>query len=462
MLWPARLPMSLVTVCAAVGLATAPAPARAEGMQGMDANTLQRVLPAVVSITILKVRPTQEGSDQASAVRVHLVGSGFIIDSSGIIVTNKHVIEGAQSITVGLMDKRRLPARLIAAGRQIDLALVKVDAGRPLPVLTFGDSDQLRIGDPVLAIGNPLGVGMSVSSGIVSALNRDIMDSPYDDYIQTDAAINHGNSGGPLVDKEGRVIGVDTAIYSSHGNTGSIGLGFAIPSRVVQPTVRHLLDPEHVPLGWLGLRVQDVTPDIADAIGLRSVTGALVTDVDASSSAAKAGIREGDVVLKYGEKNINDSRELTRLVVSSQIGQTVPIVIWRKQQEVTLSATVGKAPTDIGMPITPPPATGPGNMMVSYGIHVSPTTDSEVRESDLPAKQRGVLVTSVEANSLAADDGVLPGDVIVKVGEEAVSGPADLRANFEKIKAQGRRFALMLVRGKNGLRWVPVPLDATQ
>jgi len=258
------------------------------------------------------------------------------------------------------------------------------------------------------------------------------------------------------------VIGVDTAIYSSQGNTGSIGLGFAIPSRVVQPTVRHLLDPEHVPLGWLGLRLQEVTPDIADAIGLRSVTGALVTDVGASSSAAKAGVREGDVVLKYGEKNVNDPRELTRLVVSSQIGQTVSIVVWREQQQVTLSATVGQAPTDISMPITPPPATAPGNMMASYGVHLSPITDSEVRESDLPAKQRGALVTSVEANSLAADDEVLPGDVIVKVGEQAVSDPADLRANFEKIKAQGRRFALMLVRGKNGLRWVPVPLDAIQ
>ena len=462
MLWPARLILAPMTACAAVALAASPLPAGAKGMQAMDADTLQRVLPAVVRTTTLKIRPAQEGSGHASAARVRALGSGFIIDPSGIIVTNRHVIEGAQSITVELMDKSRLPARLVAAARDIDVALLKVDAERALPVLEFGDSDRLRVGDPVLAIGNPLGVGMSVSSGIVSALNRDIMDTPYDDYIQTDAAINHGNSGGPLVDKAGRVVGVDTAIYSSEGNTGSVGVGFAIPANVVQVVVRYLRDPEHLRPGWLGLRAQEVTPDVADAVGLKRVTGALVTEVDASSSAAKAGIREGDLVLRYGEKGVDDSRELLRLVAASSVGQVVPLVIWRNQQEVTLSATVGQAPADVSMPITPPPAAERGNMMVNYGVHLSAIGDSERREFALPATRRGAVVTSVEPDSFAADNGIQPGDVVVRVGDQAVSGLADLRASLKQVKEQGRRSALVLVRGKNGQRWVAVPLDTAQ
>ncbi len=257
------------------------------------------------------------------------------------------------------------------------------------------------------------------------------------------------------------MIGVDTAIYSSEGNTGSVGVGFAIPANVVRVVVRYLRDPEHVRPGWLGLRAQEVTPDVADAVGLRRVTGALVTEVDAGSSAANAGIREGDLVLRYGGKDVDDSRALLRLVAASPVGQVVPLVIWRNQREVALSATVGQAPADVSMPITPPPAAEPANMMVNYGVHLSAIGDSERREFALAATQRGAVVASVEPDSLAAESGVQPGDVVVKVGDQAVSGPADLRANLKQVKEQGRRSALVLVRGKNGQRWVPVPLDTT-
>ncbi len=311
----------------------------------------------------------------------------------------------------------------------------------------------------MLAIGNPLGVGMSVSAGIVSALNRNIMDTPYDDYIQTDAAINHGNSGGPLVDPVGRVVGMDTAIYSSEGNTGSIGLGFALPANVVKMVVQHLLDPEHSRPGWVGLRVQEVTPDIAEAVGLTRAVGALVAGVDTNSPAAKAGIREGDVILRYGNRDISDSRELLRLIVISPIGQTIPIVAWRDQKPVTMATTVMQSPTDVFMPVKPPPPRKHGDIMVNYGVSLAPLTEADRQSAGLASNQGGALIKAVEPNSLGAEDGLQPGDVVVKVGDDPVADPAAVQALLAALKAQGRRVAIALVQGKGGPRWVPVLLE---
>ena len=221
-----------------------------------------------------------------------------MIDPSGIIVTNRHVIEGARDIIVGFQDGRRAMGKLLASGGEADIALLKISADKPLPVLKFGDSDSLRVGDPVLVIGNPLGIGISVSSGIVSALNRDIKDGPYDDFIQTDAALNHGNSGGPLVNTAGEVVGVNTALYSDISNGGSIGLGFAITAKDTQFIVDRLLRYGQVRAGWLGAVLQDVTPIIAEAMSLPSSDGAIVDRIDAGTPASKVGLREGDVAVE--------------------------------------------------------------------------------------------------------------------------------------------------------------------
>jgi serine protease Do len=461
--WTARVVVLAMAAYAALTLAIAPAPTSAEVMQAMNADTLERILPAVVNISSWKMRPGSKGSDQPARARVQSFGSGFVIDPSGIIVTNRHVIEGAQTITVGFLDKTHVPARLVAAANLVDLAVLKVDAGKALPVLGFADSDALRVGDPVLAIGNPLGVGMSVSSGIISALNRDIMDTPYDDFLQTDAAINHGNSGGPLVDKAGRVVGVNTAIYSSAGNTGSIGLGFSIPANDVQFAVRHLLDPEHMRPGWLGLRVQEITPEIANTIGLGRVSGALVVEPDAGSPGARAGIREGDVVLRFAGKDVADSRAFMRLVVSSAVGRAIPLVIWRDRREETVSATIEQSPTDTLMPNTAPVAAARRTgAKADLGLHLSLLTESARRDLGLPPLQRGAVVSGVDVDSPVADHGLQQGDVIMRVGDDAVAGPADVHAHLEQARRQGLHSVLVLVRAKSGPRWVPVPLDLHQ
>ena len=312
-------------------------PASARLMETDVAGIVQQTSPAVVNIVEWKVRAATQPDQSPRRVRVR--ASGFIIDPSGIIVTNKHVVDGALEMQVILNNGELVPARLFVAAAMLDLALVKVDVDHPLPALRWGDSDKLQVGDPALTIGNPLGLGKSVSAEIVSALNRNLHDSPFDSYIQTDAAINFGNSGGPLVDRNGDVVGIDTALYNPEANGGSIGIGFAIPSNIASFVVRFLLNPNHPKPGWIGVTLQDINDRLADAMGLPRATGAIVSAIDPSGPAKQADLRPADVLATINGVQQSDSRAFMRSIVRVPVGTTVHLAGWRngKPLEATLS-----------------------------------------------------------------------------------------------------------------------------
>ena len=456
---PAALAAVLPAALAAILLAAAPAAADPGPMASWsDADIAGRVLPAVVNITVEKIVKDPGGSGMGR--RETFFGSGFVIDPSGLIVTNRHVIEDAIWITVGFADRSQAAAELIAACGLTDVALLKTDAGHPLPALKFADSDQARIGDPVLAAGNPLGIGTSVSAGIVSALNRDIMTSPFDQDIQTDAAINHGNSGGPLVDRDGAVIGLNTALTALTANGGSIGIGYAIPSNEVAYVVHALLDPNASQPGWIGLHLQDVTSDLAQSFGLPARRGLIVTGSDAGSPAQAAGLRSGDIVLRYGDMAPADSRALMREVTQTPLGRTVPLTVWRDGQQREVPVTVAAWP---GMVIER------GAMMASagsaeqarpasLGLDLGPVTESARKQYQLAAAE-GVLVTGVETDAEAFNRGVTPGDVILKVQNTPVGSPAQVQSLVEQAREK-RRIVALLVSGKGGARWVSLYFGA--
>ena len=412
-------------------------------------------------------KPDQQGQndDQAPVRRMQSLGSGFIVDASGIIVTNNHVIEDADEITVTLQDNTSLKAKLIGKDERSDIAVLKVSSDKPLPFVPFGDSDKERVGDWVLAIGNPFGLGGSVTAGIVSARGRDIHQGPYDDFIQTDAAINRGNSGGPLFDLNGEVIGINTAIYSPSG--GSIGIGFSIPANMAKNVVAQLREYGRARRGWLGVRIQEVTPEIAESLGLHDPDGAMVAGVTDDGPAAKAKIRNGDIILKFNNQDVKGWHNLPRIVAETPIGQDVPVTIWRdgKQQDVQVS--VAELPDDQvqqanatapAKPAAPKPAE-----IAGLGLSLAPITDDSRGKYQLNADQKGVVITSITPNSPAAERGLRPGDVIVEVQQEAVNSPSDVQDRVDRVRKQNRRSVLMLVQGQDGLRWIPLPLaDAPQ
>ena len=276
--------------------------------------------------------------------RLQSLGSGFIIDPSGLIVTNNHVIDGADKITVTLQDNTTLKATVVGRDETGDIALLRVKPDKPLPAVQFGDSDKARVGDWVLAIGNPFGLGGTVTAGIVSARGRNIHQGPYDDFIQTDAAINRGNSGGPLFNMDGQVVGMNTAIYSPSG--GSIGIGFSIPSNMVKNVVAQLKDYGHPRRGWLGVRIQEVTPDIAESLGLKDATGAMVAGVNEGGPADKAKIQNGDIILKFNNQDVKDMHALPLIVADSAVGDSVPVVVWRNGKQLTVTAKLAEKPDD--------------------------------------------------------------------------------------------------------------------
>ncbi len=396
--------------------------------------------------------------DQAPR-RMQSLGSGFIIDASGIIVTNNHVIDGADEITVTLQDNTSMKATLIGKDDRTDLAVLQVKPDKPLPFVKFGDSDQSRVGDWVLAIGNPFGLGGSVTAGIVSARGRDINQGPYDDFIQTDAAINRGNSGGPLFDMDGDVIGINTAIYSPSG--GSIGIGFSIPSNEAKNVVAQLREYHHARRGWLGVRIQQVTPDIAESLGLHDAHGAMVAGVNPDSPADKAKIRNGDIILKFAGRDVQEMRNLPRDVAETPIGEAVPVTIWRDGKQQDVQVTIAELPDDQAQQVsaTPAPPPAPKPMELSgLGIQLAPIDDSARSKYSLNADQKGVVVTDVSPGSPAADRGVKAGDVIVEVQQQAVSNPGDVQDRVNTVRKQNRKSVLMLIQGSDGLRWVPLPL----
>jgi serine protease Do len=397
-------------------------------------------------------------AQQGPPRKMQSLGSGFIIDPAGVVVTNNHVIDGADEISVTLQDGTTLKATLIGRDTKVDLALLKVTPEKPLPALAFGDSDASRVGDWVLAIGNPFGLGGTVTAGIVSARGRDIGNGPYDNFIQTDAPINRGNSGGPLFNMDGEVIGINTAIYSPSG--GSIGIGFSIPSNLAKTVVMQLRDFGHPRRGWLGVKIQQVTPDIAESLGLKDASGALVAGVDGNGPAAKAKLRNGDIILKFNDQDVKEMRNLPRIVAETDINKDVPVTVWRDGKQETFHVQVGELPDDTQQASTD--ATAPAKPadqsleLSGLGIKLAPITPDARDKFQIAQDQKGVLITDVGQGTPAADRGLKPGDVIVEVQQEEVVTPGDVEERVEKVRKAGRASVLLLVQSSDGLRWVPL------
>ncbi len=393
------------------------------------------------------------------------VGSGFIIDPSGIVVTNNHVIADGTEVSVTLQDNTTLKAKVLGHDDRTDLAVLKVEAGHPLPALKFGDSDAPRVGDWVLAIGNPYALGGTVTAGIISARGRDIHQGPYDDFLQTDAPINRGNSGGPLFNMDGQVIGINTAIYSPSG--GSIGLGFSIPSNMAKLVVAQLQRYGHARRGWLGVRIQQVTPDIAESLGLKGTDGVMVAGVTDGGPAAVAHLHGGDVILKFNGQDVKELKTLPRIVAETAIDQTVPVDVWRDGRDQVLQVKVAEMPddqavADAGSSAPKAPPANVGVDLSDFGMRLGPITDDARQKFQLGAGQKGVVITDVSKGGVAADRGVKAGDVIVEVQQEAVTSPADVQGRVDAIRRQNRKAVLMLIQGSDGLRWVPLPLGGSK
>jgi serine protease Do len=427
-------------------------------MESVDASIARQAMPAVVNISAWQVHPSAKAGGPTRRVKVY--GSGFIVDPTGIIITNKHVVDDATNLTAIFRDGDRAPARLIAAAAMLDLAVLKVDVGQTLPYLRWGNSDALEVADPVLAIGNPLAIGMSVSTGVVSALNRDLQDTPFDSYIQTDAAINHGNSGGPLINQAGEVVGIDTALYNPDQKGGFIGIGFAIPSSTAKFVVGRLLDPSHPKPAWLGVTLDDMTQELARALGLPQSTGAIISEVDPAGPGS-ASLRPGDVLEALNGVRLNDSRAFMRAIVTMAIGQAAHLTVWRdgKEQEITATATEWPHHTPSTETVSPKVA---GAVVVNasdVGITVGPITAAARRRYGLDAKLTGALVSTVERDSEAQDLGIEPGDVVIAAQGSPVATPDDFRRMVSAAQAQQRPYLAALVWTKHGARWVSLSLD---
>jgi serine protease Do len=390
------------------------------------------------------------------------LGSGFIVDPSGIVITNNHVIEGADEINVILQDNTTLRAQLLGADPRTDLAVLRVQPERPLPSVTFGDSDTAQVGDWVLAIGNPFGLGGSVTAGIVSARGRDIRQGLYDDFIQTDAAINRGNSGGPLFNLNGEVVGINTAIYSPTG--GSIGIGFAIPSNLARNITAQLQADGRVRRGWLGVNIQQVTDEIADSLQLRGgARGALVARAQEGGPAAQGGIQNGDVILRFDGREVREMRTLPRVVADTQVGRQVPVVVWRDGREQTVQVTVAELPQDqqqaaVQPGQTPQPQRPSATELSGLGLRIAPLSNETRERFSIRPESRGVVITEVAPGSPGAERELRPGDVIVEVQQERVTSPQEVQERLERLRRQGRATALLLIEGPQGQRWVPLRL----
>jgi serine protease Do len=408
-------------------------------------------------------RPPGGRGDQAPAPerRMQSLGSGFIIDPAGLVVTNNHVIDGADEITVTLQDNTTLKAKLVGRDESGDIALLKVTPDKPLPSVPFGDSDQSRVGDWVLAIGNPFGLGGTVTAGIVSARGRNIHQGPYDDFIQTDAAINRGNSGGPLFNMDGQVIGINTAIYSPSG--GSIGIGFSIPANMAKNIVAQIHDYGHPRRGWLGVKIQQVTPDIAESLGLKDASGALVAGVNDGGPADKAKLRNGDIILKFNGQDVKDMHALPRIVADSEVGKQVPLVLWRDGKEMTLDATLAEKPDDATLASAeagPKPDVAKPTALDGLGLNIAPLSQDLKDKYQIGADQKGVVITDVAPGSSAAERGLKAGDVIVEVQQGEVSSPADVQKRIDSVRKADRKSVLMLIQRQDGLQWVPLSFGA--
>lgn len=393
--------------------------------------------------------------------RVSSLGSGFVIDPAGLIVTNNHVISDADEIYANFNDGSKLKAELVGRDAKTDLALLRVKPEKPLTAVKFGDSDKLRVGDWVMAIGNPFGLGGTLTVGVVSARNRNINSGPYDNFIQTDAAINRGNSGGPLFNMDGEVIGINTAIISPSG--GSIGIGFAVPSATAAPILAQLQEFKEVRRGWIGVRIQTVTDEIAESLGLGKARGALVGGVSDDGPAAKAGIKAGDVVIKFDGKDVKEMRDLPRIVADTPVGKDVEVVVIRKGKEETLKMTIARMPDDekqASAGDTPSPAPKATAAQRLLGVELSGLTEELRKRFKIKDGITGVVILNVDRNSAAADKGLKAGQVVIEVGQEPVASPDDVQKRIEALKKNGRSHALLLVSDPDGQnRYAAIPLN---
>jgi serine protease Do len=402
-----------------------------------------------------------DGAPNRSPRRVSSLGSGFVVDAAGIVVTNNHVIAEADEITVIFTEGTRLKAEVVGRDQKTDLAVLLVKPTKPLKAVKFGDSDRIRLGEWVIAIGNPFSLGGSVTAGIVSARNRDINSGPYDNYIQTDAAINRGNSGGPLFNLDGEVVGVNTAIISPSG--GSIGIGFAVPSKTVQAVVNQLQQFGEIRRGWLGVKIQQVTDEIAESLSLKPTRGALVAGIDDKGPAKPAGIEAGDVIVKFDGKDIKEMRDLPRIVADTPVGKEVEVVVVRKGKEEKRTVKLGQledAEKPVKASAKSPPPEDKSVVQKTLGLQLSGMTDDLRKKFKIKDTVRGVVVTEVEAASVAADKRLVPGSVIVAIEQEQVSDPADVTRRVDSLKKAGKKTALLLVATPEGdMLFVALPIN---
>jgi serine protease Do len=483
---------ALAVAAAVVAIPLIAAPAAARGPDGI-ADVAEKVINAVVNISTSQTvdnhnnatpqlppgspfeeffdeffknrRNNQQGENQNrqnAPHRVNSLGSGFIIDSSGIVVTNNHVIADADEVTVILNDGTRLKAEILGRDTKVDLALLRVKPEKPLTAVSFGDSEKLRLGEWVVAIGNPFSLGGTVTAGIVSARNRDINSGPYDNYIQTDAAINRGNSGGPLFNLEGEVIGINTAIISPSG--GSIGIGFAVPSKTAVAVIDQLRQFGETRRGWLGVRIQQVTDDIAESLNIKPPHGALVAGVDEKGPAKPGGIEAGDVIVKFDGHDIHEMRDLPRVVADTPVGKDVDVVIVRKGKEENRTVKLGRLEDgEKQAALTPKKDAAPEEKSVvqkTLGLNLSNMTDDLRGRYKIKDTVKGVVITGVDAQSPAAEKRLNVGDVIVEVSQEQVGNTADLQKRVDQLKKEGRKSALLLVANAQGeLRFVALTLQ---
>ncbi len=403
----------------------------------------------------------QNRDNEQAPRRVQSLGSGFVIDGTeGIIITNNHVIEGADEITANFNDGTKLRAEIIGTDEKTDLAVLKVEPETPLKAVDFGDSETIRVGDWVMAIGNPFGLGGTVTVGIVSARNRDINSGPYDNFIQTDASINRGNSGGPLFDMQGNVIGINTAIISPSG--GSIGIGFAIPAKTAMRVIDQLREFGETRRGWLGVRIQDVTPDMVDAIeGLAEARGALVTDVPAGP-AEDAGMLSGDVITVFDGVAIENTRELVRIVGNSPVGKEVPVTVLRNGDESDLIVVLGRRETSeaVAFPEETPEEEAPAEANI-LGLTLAPITD-ELTEQFSLSSDEGLVITGIDPESEAASKGLVEGDLITEAGQQKVGSVEDFEARITEARDAGRKSLLLLVRRGGDPRFVALSLEEAE
>lgn len=492
--WTAPLSRPIVAAAATavtMGLLLLPVSSLSRGAPDSFANLASKLSPAVVNISTTQVlkgdkkgqpefmvprgspfeeffkeylernRPKNRGRRRATSL-----GSGFIIDKSGLVVTNNHVIAEADEISVRLSDGTRLKAKLVGKDAKTDLALLKVVPKKELPSLNWGNSENSRVGDWVLAIGNPFGLGGSVTAGIISARGRDINSGPYDDFFQTDAAINRGNSGGPLFNMKGKVIGINTAIYSPTG--GSVGIGFAIPATLAKRVISQLAEFGRTRRGWLGVRIQTVTDEIADSLGMEKAQGALVAGVSDDGPARKAGIRQGDVILIFDGHEVEEMRALPRIVANTSIGKTVKVEVWRKGAIKTLEVAIAEMEESSGevASLSGENKPKPAKDVELLGMRLSSLTEKARETFKVSEGAQGVLVLEVAADSSAAEKGLRPGDLIVEVQQTAVKTPGEVAKQIEAIRKRNEsrttkkvKTVLLLVERARNKRFVAVQLD---